>query len=83
MSDSLYDLFRSKCFALAYTTVIHVALEASAQNAYLENMGYVINHNIPSSWKYYMNLTGQYHQYDMDKIATINPDGHPYMRTIS
>lgn len=80
MSDSLYEIFRSKNYALAYTTVIHSALEVEAQNAYLQGLGYPVNHNNPSTYKYYLNLTGVYHQYDMDLIAKLNGDGHPYMR---
>lgn len=80
MSDSLYKIFRSKCFALAYTTVIHSTLEAKAQNVFLEQKGFEINHNNPRTWKYYLNLTGEYHEYDKRVIAEINGDGYPYMR---
>ena len=80
MSDTLYKIFRSKCFALAYTTVIHSTLEAKAQNVFLEQKGFTINHNNPSTWKYYLNLTGEYHDYDKALIGELNGDGHPYMR---
>lgn len=80
MSDSLYEIFRSKCFALAYTTVIHSTLEAKAQNVFLEQKGFEINHNNPRTWKYYLNLTGQYHAYDKQLIAQLNGDGYPFMR---
>lgn len=80
MSDSLYEIYRSKGFALAYTTVIHSTLEAKAQNVFLEQKGFEINHSNPRTWKYYLNLTGQYHAYDNAIISQINPDGHPFMR---
>ena len=55
MSDSLYEIYRSKGFALAYTTVIHSTLEAKAQNVFLEQKGFEINHSNPRTWKYYLN----------------------------
>lgn len=80
MSDSLYEIYRSKGFALAYTTVIHSTLEAKAQNVFLEQKGFEINHSNPRTWKYYLNLTGQYHDYDKNLISSLNSDAHPYMR---
>lgn len=80
MANSLFDIYRSKCFALANTMVVHSALSAQALNVFLEQKGFIINYNDPKTWKYYMNLAGQYHEYDMRIIAEANLDGHPFMR---
>lgn len=79
-SNALYNIFASKCFSLAHTMVIHSDLLARSQNTILEQKGFRINHNNPSTWKYYLNLTGVYHEYDKQLIAELNGDGHPYMR---
>lgn len=79
-SNALYNIFASKCFSLAHTMVIHSDLLARSQNTILEQKGFRINHNNPSTWKYYLNLTGEYHEYDKQLIAEMNGDGHPYMR---
>lgn len=78
--NALYNIFASKCFSLAHTMVIHSDLLARSQNKILEQKGFRINHNNPKSWKYYLNLSGQYHEYDKQLIALMNEDGHPYMR---
>lgn len=79
-SNALYNIFASKCFSLAHTMVIHSLLLARSQNTILEQKGFRINHNNPKTWKYYLNLAGEYHEYDKQLIATLNTDGHPYMR---
>lgn len=79
-SNALYNIFASKCFSLAHTMVIHSGLLAKSQNTILEQKGYRINHNNPKTWKYYLNLSGQYHDYDKQLIAELNGDGYPYMR---
>lgn len=79
-NNALYDIFASKCFSLAHTMVIHSELLAKSQNTLLEQKGFLVNHNNPRSWKYFLNLSGQYHDYDKDIIANLNADGHPYMQ---
>lgn len=79
-SNALYNIFASKCFSLTHTMVIHSELLARSQNTILEQKGFRINHNNPNTWKYFLNLSGSYHEYDRQLIAEINGDGHPYMR---
>lgn len=79
-SNALYNIFASKCFSLAHTMVIHSELLARSQNTILEQKGFRINHNNPTTWKYYLNLAGEYHEYDKQLIADLNGDGYPYMR---
>lgn len=79
-TNALYEIYASKCFSLAHTMVIHSELLAKSQNIRLEKSGLRINHNNPRTWKYYLNLAGEYHESDKVTIAAINGDGHPYMR---
>lgn len=78
--NALYDIYAAKCFALAHTMVIHSDLIAQTHNTNLERKGFKINHNNPKTWKYYLNLAGEYHESDKNLIATLNGDDHPYMR---
>lgn len=78
--NTLYGIYASKCFALAHTTVVHSLFIAKDTNRIVESKGYHVNHSNPKTWKYYLNLAGEYHQYDKDLIAKLNGDGHPYMR---
>ena len=79
-NNALYDIFASKCFSLAHTMVIYSELVAKSQNTILEQKGLKINHNNPKTWKYFLNMAGEYHDYDKQLIAEINGDGHPFMR---
>ena len=79
-NNALYDIFASKCFSLAHTMVIYSELVAKSQNTILEQKGFRINHNNPKTWKYFLNIAGEYHDYDKSLIGEINGDGHPYMR---
>ena len=79
-SKSLYDIYTNKCYALAHTMVFYSELMAKAQNNMLQNNGFRINHSNQGTWKYHLNLAGEYHDYDKYIISKLNSDGHPYMR---
>lgn len=69
MSKTQYDIFIANNIALAKTLIVKSELTASAINTGLLELGYNVNTNDPTSWKYYLNLNGQYHP--TDKLMTI------------
>lgn len=77
MSNTLYKLYKTKLFRLAESMVVKHSEAALAINYYLQANGYVIDWNAPATWKYYLNMAGQYHQFDMDRIRAAT--GSPYM----
>lgn len=80
MSKTLYEIYQSEIFSLAKTMVVHHPLTAQAINKELEIKGYRVDWDRPETWKYYMNLAGEYHESDIDEISQINGDGSIYMR---
>ena len=65
MSLSLYDLYVKKNFDLVRSLVIKHDLIAQTINANLRLYGYSVSENLPETWKYYLNLSGQYHESDL------------------
>lgn len=80
MSKTLYEIYQSETFTLAKTMVVHHPLTAQAINKELEIRGYRVDWDRPETWKYYMNLAGEYHESDIDTILSINNNESPYMR---
>lgn len=80
MSKTLYEIYQSETFTLAKTMVVHHPLTAQAINKELEIRGYRVDWDRPETWKYYMNLAGEYHVSDIDTILSINNNESPYMR---
>lgn len=64
MTQTRYQIYRNQVFRLAKTMVVKFDMAARTMNRELENMGYTVNHEDPSTWKYYMNLAGEYHDTD-------------------
>lgn len=81
MSNTSVDLFLRDISVLAKTMVIHSVEVAGQVNTELKNRypTLSINDNLPETWKYYMNMAGEYHETDKIRIAEINGDGNPYM----
>lgn len=81
MATNLYQIYINKVLQLAQTIVIKSSSTADALNRYLTDYfgtGAVDKLN-PASWKYYLNLAGEYHPTDepmqvvsMDTLETIN-----------
>lgn len=69
MSKSLQEIYRGKIFSLAKTIVFKCNFSAVATNRWLEELGYVVDWERPETWKYYLNLSGEYHQFDHDYLA--------------
>lgn len=81
MSNTSVDLFLRDISVLAKTMVIHSTEVVDQVNTELKNRYPLlsIDSNSPDTWKYYMNLAGEYHETDKIRIAEINGDGNPYM----
>ena len=83
MSSTLYEIYRGKVFDLAKTLLVKHEEAAAAVNAGLRLRGYFVDESDPTTWKYYLNTAGEYHQADMDDLAAINAAGDvlgsPYM----
>lgn len=77
MSTTYYRLYKEKVLELARSIVIKNESTAFAINRQLELMGYPISDD-PRTWKYYLNLAGEYHFLDrpmqiisLDTLETI------------
>lgn len=66
--SQLYDIYQSDTFHLARSIVIKLDLVAEAINKELSFSGYEIAPDSPASYKYYLNLSGEYHKSDHDTL---------------
>jgi len=64
MSDSIYLLYQEATINLARSLVIKSTSVANAINRELTLLGEDVDVSLPHSWKYYLNLNGQYHETD-------------------
>lgn len=81
MANASVEIFLRDIATMAKTMVIHsdnIANQVNGELRYLYPY-LTIDSTAPSTWKYYMNIAGEYHPTDMDRIAAINGDGNPYM----
>lgn len=69
MSRTQYEIYKEKVFALAKTMIVKHEEIAIAINHELSFAGYydALDNN-PYNWRYYLNLSGEYHQYDHDRL---------------
>lgn len=70
MSSKLYALYMKDVIALARTIVIKSEETAIAINTHLREQGYVVNDLYPETWKYYLNLSGEYGLMDVPMTVT-------------
>ncbi len=70
MSSAYYELYLKKVFDLAGTMIIKSEDTALAINEHLRLMGVSVDLNNPHTWKYYLNLSGQYHSTDKPMFVT-------------
>lgn len=73
MSQAQYNIYRKNVMALVRSLVFKYSATADAINAAQESLGRRVNMADPASWKYYMNLNGQYHGTDR-KMTVISLD---------
>lgn len=81
MANASVDIFLRDIGTMAKTMVIHSDIVAKQVNNELRILypTIVINEDAPATWKYYMNVAGEYHFTDMERIRAINGDDNPYM----
>ena len=70
MSKAQFDIYRRKVFDLAKTLVVKSHATADAINRGLSELGNGVNEGDPTTWKYYLNLGGQYHPTDVLMTVT-------------
>lgn len=70
MSSAYYELYLKQVFDLAGTMIIKSEDTALAINEHLRLMGVAVDLNDPRTWKYYLNLSGQYHSTDKPMYVT-------------
>lgn len=62
--NAYYKLYVNSVFRLATSLVIKSSVTASRMNDRLISLGKPVDLNAPATWKYYLNLAGQYHAAD-------------------
>lgn len=70
MTSTIVELYRQKLFTLVKTITIKQLECARAINNHLTSKGYVVDQQRPETWKYFLNLSGEYHPYDRDLLKT-------------
>lgn len=72
MSTTSYKIFIDQIFVIAKTmTVVHHQA-AIIMNHILISKGYSVDWGNKSTWRYYLNLAGEYHAADLDELYKIN-----------
>lgn len=69
MSNTYYRLYVESVLRMAKTLVIKSELSAKAINDGLKELLLYVNENDPKTWKYYLNLNGQYHYSDKEMVV--------------
>ena len=81
--NAYYRLYIKSILSLAATLIIKSEYEVSAVNKLLTALNYKVDPDDPYSWKYYLNLSGQYHQRDIDQIKALSGGAQSRMQVIS
>lgn len=72
MSKALYDIYQQSVFDLVKTMVIKSSAIADAFNKTLVLNGWNVSPWDKTTWRYYMNMAGEYHDYDMALIDRVD-----------
>lgn len=76
-----FDLYLKKVMLLADTMVVkHNYLAKIINDAVTRGGAFLVDSHNPESWKYYMNLAGEYHQYDKAQLLKLSDGAHEHMR---
>ena len=82
MSTALSSIYKSKAFVLARTSVIKLNGVALMINDGLRAKGYHVDNDDPTTWKYYLNLNGEYHQADHDLLKQLSNGESSYIQVL-
>lgn len=79
MYRALYESYKKQVFVLAKTLIVKHEEIAQSTNREAFWSGHFdeVLHSDPRTWRYYKNLAGEYHQYDIDYL--LENYGTPYM----
>lgn len=80
--SSEFETYLDRTIRLVGTLVIKHEAIADAINAHLVRSGYIVHPTDRSTWKYYLNLSGMYHQYDHDQILLKSKGVHDQMTIV-
>lgn len=80
MSNTLHQIYQSKSIVLARTMVIKFHQAALKMNEVVKEHGYAVDEMNPSTWKYYMNMFGEYHQFDHDHLLALSDGESKYLQ---
>lgn len=80
MSQTLHQIYQNKAIVLARTMVVKFHSIAEAINKSLIDQGYDVDPDNPASWKYYMNMFGEYHQADLDRLSALSGGKTQYIQ---
>lgn len=80
MSQTLHQIYQSKAIVLARTMVVKFHNIAETINRGLIDDGYYVDENDPTTWKYYMNMAGEYHQADHDRLRALSGNQSEYIQ---
>lgn len=70
MSNAYYRLYVDSMILMAKTIVIKSEATASAMNLGFTERGMDVDEDDPTTWKYYLNLSGRYHSTDTPMTVT-------------
>lgn len=80
MSNTLNQLYFDKSVVLARTMVVKFHEVAIAINRQVRLSGFDVDESRPETWKYYLNLNGEYHPYDHAKLLELSNGEHDHLR---
>lgn len=83
MSKALYDIYQQSVFDLVKTMVIKSTAVAEVFNKTLTNNLWPAPGNNQHTWRYYMNLAGEYHEYDEKYLANESIPGRMTIKVAS
>lgn len=77
-----FETYLERIIRLVGTIVIKHEMNAHAINEHLIRSGYIVHPTDRSTWKYYLNLSGVYHQYDHDLLLKMSQGEHDQMTIV-
>lgn len=81
MSEALYKIFRDSNIDLVGMMVYNHRIVATQMNIALNEDGFSLGSH-PAEWRYYLNMSGEYHAWDRSYVASVNEDGNPSIQII-